>query len=283
MTHAGWRACGCIREHIAKPLRTASVLLCWLLACATSSEHLQALSTEEPWVGVLGRCTGTATGCRIHGQAGQSSGAQRRGQWGVDPQAAGYTGKVKIGMDVAASEFMTPDKKYDLDFKTKDNDGSQVLTGCAQCFAATQAACGRVTAPDSCHWLGQLVRSPRVGGEAQSVGERIQQLHRLPPSCLPGMRSSGTCKVCRRPARVLHATAVSTHTVPAEEAETQPAWCRGREELKKLYTKFTSDFPIVTIEDPFDQDDWDNTAAFTAEGVCQARTPLRLMGSVQGA
>ena len=41
------------------------------------------------------------------------------------------------------------------------------------------------------------------------------------------------------------------------------------EELKKLYTKFTTDFPIVTIEDPFDQDDWDNTAAFTAEGVCQ--------------
>lgn len=51
---------------------------------------------------------------------------------GVDLQAAGYTGKVKIGMDVAASEFMTPDKKYDLDFKTKDNDGSQVLTGCAR-------------------------------------------------------------------------------------------------------------------------------------------------------
>lgn len=35
-------------------------------------------------------------------------------------QQAGYTGKVKIGMDVAASEFYTADKKYDLDFKTKD-------------------------------------------------------------------------------------------------------------------------------------------------------------------
>ena len=44
-------------------------------------------------------------------------------------QAAGYTGKVKIGMDVAASEFLTKDGKYDLDFKTSDNDGSQVLTG----------------------------------------------------------------------------------------------------------------------------------------------------------
>lgn len=46
-----------------------------------------------------------------------------------------------------------------------------------------------------------------------------------------------------------------------------------REELKKLYTKFTQDFPIVTIEDPFDQDDWDHTAAFTAEGVCQVPFP----------
>jgi enolase len=43
--------------------------------------------------------------------------------------AAGYTGKVKIGMDVAASEFHTKDGKYDLNFKVQPNDGSQVLTG----------------------------------------------------------------------------------------------------------------------------------------------------------
>ena len=30
-----------------------------------------------------------------------------------------------------------------------------------------------------------------------------------------------------------------------------------------------ANYPVITIEDPFDQDDWDNTAAFTAEGVCQ--------------
>jgi len=42
--------------------------------------------------------------------------------------AAGYTGKVMIGMDVAASEFFTEDKKYDLNFKNKPNDGSQVRT-----------------------------------------------------------------------------------------------------------------------------------------------------------
>merc|ERR1712070_439678 len=45
-------------------------------------------------------------------------------------EAAGYTGKVKIGMDVAASEFwLDAEKKYDLDFKTENNDGSQKKTG----------------------------------------------------------------------------------------------------------------------------------------------------------
>lgn len=46
-------------------------------------------------------------------------------------QAAGYSGKVKIGMDVAASEFLTQDNKYDLNFKNQPNDGSDVKTGCA--------------------------------------------------------------------------------------------------------------------------------------------------------
>ncbi|KAJ1568838.1 hypothetical protein HK096_005143 [Nowakowskiella sp. JEL0078] len=43
-------------------------------------------------------------------------------------EKAGYTGKVKIGMDVAASEFYK-DGKYDLDFKNPDSDPSQYLTG----------------------------------------------------------------------------------------------------------------------------------------------------------
>ena len=44
-------------------------------------------------------------------------------------EKAGYTGKVKIGMDVAASEFLTKDGMYDLDFKTENNDGSMKKTG----------------------------------------------------------------------------------------------------------------------------------------------------------
>jgi enolase len=42
---------------------------------------------------------------------------------------AGYTGKVVIGMDVAASEFYTADKRYDLDFKSADAAKTNILTG----------------------------------------------------------------------------------------------------------------------------------------------------------
>lgn len=81
-------------------------------------------------------------------------------------ETAGYTGKIKMGMDVAASEFWKDDmKKYDLDFKTENNDGSHCLSG---------------------------------------------------------------------------------------------------EELGDMYKKFCSDFPMISIEDPFDQDDWDSYTKLTA-------------------
>lgn len=41
-------------------------------------------------------------------------------------EKAGYTGKIKIGMDVAASEFCK-DKVYDLDFKNKNSDPKDYL------------------------------------------------------------------------------------------------------------------------------------------------------------
>ncbi|KAI8974087.1 enolase [Pilobolus umbonatus] len=43
-------------------------------------------------------------------------------------EKAGYTGKVKIGMDCAASEFYK-ENKYDLDFKNPSSDQSQWLDG----------------------------------------------------------------------------------------------------------------------------------------------------------
>lgn len=35
------------------------------------------------------------------------------------------------------------------------------------------------------------------------------------------------------------------------------------EELGNLYQSLAADFPVVTVEDPFDEDDWDNWAKFT--------------------
>lgn len=48
-------------------------------------------------------------------------------------EKAGFTGKVKIGMDVAASEFFTKDGKYDLNFKKQPNDGAHVLSAQSLC------------------------------------------------------------------------------------------------------------------------------------------------------
>lgn len=44
-------------------------------------------------------------------------------------EAAGYTGKMNIAMDVASTEFYKEDeKKYDLDFKNPDSDKSKWIT-----------------------------------------------------------------------------------------------------------------------------------------------------------
>jgi len=77
---------------------------------------------------------------------------------------AGYTGKIKIGMDVAASEFYK-DGKYNLDFKNPNPDAKDVITG---------------------------------------------------------------------------------------------------DQLIEVYKGFVKDFPVVTIEDPFDQDDWEHYTKLNA-------------------
>nr|KAG5696286.1 hypothetical protein BaRGS_027896 [Batillaria attramentaria] len=82
---------------------------------------------------------------------------------------AGYTGKIEIGMDVAASEFFK-EGKYDLDFKNKDSDPSKWLTS---------------------------------------------------------------------------------------------------DELSEIYKDFVANYPVVSIEDPFDQDDWEAYTKLTASAQYQ--------------
>ena len=40
-------------------------------------------------------------------------------------------------------------------------------------------------------------------------------------------------------------------------------------ELQEQYSAYCKQYPIISIEDPFDQDDFDSYANFTSEGVCQ--------------
>jgi enolase len=44
-------------------------------------------------------------------------------------EKSGYTGKIKIALDAAASEFFTEDRRYDFDFKNKNKDGSKIISG----------------------------------------------------------------------------------------------------------------------------------------------------------
>eukprot|EP00959_Pyramimonas_sp_CCMP1952_P046941 980073-Pyramimonas_sp.AAC.1 len=44
---------------------------------------------------------------------------------------------------------------------------------------------------------------------------------------------------------------------------------RTGEEMIALYEEYCERYPIVAIEDPFHQDDFENTSTFTALGLCQ--------------
>ena len=40
--------------------------------------------------------------------------------------------------------------------------------------------------------------------------------------------------------------------------------------MVEMYKGFCKDYPVISIEDPFDQDDSDHISEFTAKGVRQA-------------
>jgi Enolase, C-terminal TIM barrel domain len=54
-------------------------------------------------------------------------------------------------------------------------------------------------------------------------------------------------------------------------------WCHTREELIDIYNGFAKNYPIISIEDPFDQDDIEHCQKFTAEGVVQVCGPRACM------
>jgi len=91
---------------------------------------------------------------------------------------AGYTDKIKIGMDIAASEFYTDDGKYDLDFKTKNNDGSQKLDSdkLASLYKEFIADYPIVTVEDTFDqddWAAWAKLNAEIGGTIQIVGDDL--------------------------------------------------------------------------------------------------------------
>eukprot|EP01029_Cantina_marsupialis_P011257 TRINITY_DN2516_c0_g1_i1.p1 TRINITY_DN2516_c0_g1~~TRINITY_DN2516_c0_g1_i1.p1 ORF type:complete len:444 (+),score=149.01 TRINITY_DN2516_c0_g1_i1:45-1376(+) len=93
-------------------------------------------------------------------------------------EKAGYTGKIKLGMDVAASEFYTEDKHYDLDFKNKESDGSGKKTP-AELAAIYEDFCAKypmvsIEDPfDQDDWETYSMFTEKIGKECQIVGDDL--------------------------------------------------------------------------------------------------------------
>lgn len=88
---------------------------------------------------------------------------------------AGYTGKIKIGMDVAASEFYK-DGKYDLDFKNPQSDPAKWITGdqlsdMYQEFIADYPVVSIEDAFDQDHWDAWSALTKKVS--IQIVGDDL--------------------------------------------------------------------------------------------------------------
>mmetsp|Transcript_1198 Transcript_1198/g.1951 ORF Transcript_1198/g.1951 Transcript_1198/m.1951 type:complete len:462 (-) Transcript_1198:534-1919(-) len=93
-------------------------------------------------------------------------------------QKAGYEKEVKIGMDVAASEFLTADGNYDLDFKSPTKDGSLVLTGgaLASIFIdlAKKYPIVSIEDPfDQDDWASYAEFTAAIGKDVQVVGDDL--------------------------------------------------------------------------------------------------------------
>ncbi|KAL6050921.1 phosphopyruvate hydratase eno2 [Balamuthia mandrillaris] len=92
-------------------------------------------------------------------------------------EKAGYTGKVKLGMDVAASEFYK-EGKYDLDFKSKEGDPSQLITGTQlkdlfQGWVQKYPIISIEDPFDQDDWESYGVMTEAMGAETQVVGDDL--------------------------------------------------------------------------------------------------------------
>lgn len=92
---------------------------------------------------------------------------------------AGYTGKIKVGMDVAASEFFLEEKAlYDLNFKVKENDGKDRKTA-SELETLYTEFCDEVPMVsiedpfDQDDWAAWTSITAKLGQDVQIVGDDL--------------------------------------------------------------------------------------------------------------
>ncbi|KAK8558423.1 hypothetical protein V6N13_103600 [Hibiscus sabdariffa] len=91
---------------------------------------------------------------------------------------AGYTCKVVIGMDVAASEFYETDKTYDLNFKEENNDSKQKIPGDAlkdlyKSFVSEYLIVSIEDPFDQDDWEHYSKLTKEIGEQVQIVGDDL--------------------------------------------------------------------------------------------------------------
>jgi enolase len=92
---------------------------------------------------------------------------------------AGYLNEVKVGMDVAASEFWLEEKKvYDLNFKVDKNDGKDCKTGAQlldmyKGFCADVPMCSIEDPYDQDDWEAWAQMTADIGKDVQIVGDDL--------------------------------------------------------------------------------------------------------------
>jgi len=119
------------------------------------------------------------------------------------------------------------------------------------------------------HTLGKIIKA-KFGGDATLIGDEGG----FAPPCdnregceliMEALKQTGYEDKCKIGLDV----AASEFKVEGEDAYDLDFKYDGNkisgEELGQLYQSLAADYPIVTIEDPFDEDDWENWAKFTTK------------------
>lgn len=75
---------------------------------------------------------------------------------------------------------------------------------------------------------------------------------------------SAICK-CAQPSRVTSSFPPGKYDLDFKNPKSDKSKFLAPEKLMDLYLDFTKNFPIISIEDPFDQDDWEAWSAITSK------------------